>query len=89
MLNSLASVLWTRFGQTGQIEDIDEAIALHWEALRLRPAPHPNQYMSLNNLANILDTRFSQTGQIKDVDEAPGSTGAAPCSSSRSIRVTQ
>jgi hypothetical protein len=63
MLNSLASVLWTRFGQTNQI-------TLHWEALRLRPAPHPDRYMSLNNLANILDTRFSQTSQIKDIDDS-------------------
>jgi hypothetical protein len=55
---------------TGQIKDVDEAIALHREALGLRPAPHPNRSDSLNNLAAVLETRFDQTGQIEDVDEA-------------------
>jgi hypothetical protein len=53
-----------------RLRTFNEAIALHWEARRLLPAPHPDRYMSLNNLANILDTRFSQTSQIKDIDEA-------------------
>ena len=41
-LNNLALILDTLFGQTGQTEDVDEAISLHQEALGLRPAPHPD-----------------------------------------------
>ena len=60
----------TRSGQSGQREDLDEAISLHREALGLRPAPHPHRSDSLNDLAAALDTRFGQSGQRDDLDEA-------------------
>ena len=54
----------------GQVEDVNEAITLHREALRLFSAPHSDRSSSLNNLATALHARFEKTGQIKDVDEA-------------------
>ena len=41
-LNNLAVALNTRVEQTGQIADVDEAVALHGEALELRQEPHPD-----------------------------------------------
>ncbi|KAG2745480.1 hypothetical protein P692DRAFT_201848294 [Suillus brevipes Sb2] len=61
-LNNLANQLSTRFDHRGNAEDLDEAIALHREALALRP--------SLNNLANRFSTRFDHRGNADDLDEA-------------------
>jgi hypothetical protein len=59
-----------RFGQTGQLVDLDEAITLDHEAVKLTPALHPDQSGSLNNLASTLSTRFGQTGKISDLNDA-------------------
>jgi tetratricopeptide (TPR) repeat protein len=50
--------------------DLDEAILLHRQALKLFPPPHPNRSGSLNNLASVLLTRFEHGGQQHDLDEA-------------------
>ncbi|THH04718.1 hypothetical protein EW146_g10105 [Bondarzewia mesenterica] len=68
-LNNLASTLSTQFGQTGQLGDLEEAISFDRQALDLRPAPHPDRWISLNNLATTLWTRFGQTGQPGDLEE--------------------
>lgn len=39
-LNNLASALDTRFKQTGHIDNLEEAIVLHREALELLPVSH-------------------------------------------------
>src|ERR1700679_4235683 len=59
-----------RFKQSGEWEDLDEAISLHRDALELQPAGHPNRSDSLNNLAVSLTTRFEQSGERQDLDEA-------------------
>ncbi|KAJ7021504.1 hypothetical protein C8F04DRAFT_266660 [Mycena alexandri] len=69
-LDNLATALWTRFQQTGQLADLEESIAFHQRALELRPGSHPNRSSSLNNLANALRTRFEQTGQREDLEES-------------------
>ncbi|KIJ95767.1 hypothetical protein K443DRAFT_11119, partial [Laccaria amethystina LaAM-08-1] len=60
VVNNFASALWTRFEQGGQQSDLDEAIYLHRQVLKLLLPPHPFQSSSLNNLANALSTRFEQ-----------------------------
>ncbi|THH13179.1 hypothetical protein EW146_g7014 [Bondarzewia mesenterica] len=70
LVDSLANALQTRFKQTGQLGDLEEAISFHRQALELLPAPHPNRLMSLNNLASALSTQFEQTGQLGDLEEA-------------------
>jgi len=44
------------------MEDLEEAILYHREALALCPRGHPGRSSSLNNLANAVFTRFEQSG---------------------------
>jgi tetratricopeptide (TPR) repeat protein len=69
MLNNLANLFSARFGQTSLIEDVDDAIKLHREALEQAPIPHPNRSVTLNNLGSVLLARCSKT-DFADVDEA-------------------
>ncbi|KAF8810268.1 TPR-like protein [Phlegmacium glaucopus] len=69
-LTTLANTLSIRFRQGGQRSDLNEAIALNRQALKLQPSPYPLRSTSLNNLANALSTRFKQGGQRDDLDEA-------------------
>src|SRR3984885_700280 len=67
-LKRLAGALETRFGQSGQIEDLNEAIALYQVASRAVPeAERPN---ALHSLATALKTRSEWTGRRADLDEA-------------------
>jgi tetratricopeptide (TPR) repeat protein len=52
------------------MEDLEEAITCHREALALRPHGHPDRSSSLNNLANAVSTRFEQLGRMEDLEEA-------------------
>ncbi|KAJ7500919.1 CHAT domain-containing protein [Mycena galericulata] len=70
LLDELGVALYTRFGQEGDIPDIDEAIVLHREALALRGPPHPDRGSSLNNLGKAIWTRFDHRGDPQDIDEA-------------------
>ena len=52
------------------MEDLEEAITCHRQALALLPHGHHNRSMALNNLANAVSTRFQQFGRIEDLEEA-------------------
>jgi Na+-translocating ferredoxin:NAD+ oxidoreductase RNF subunit RnfB len=52
------------------MEDLEDAISSHREALTLCPPGHPNRSISLNNLANALSTRFEQSGRMEDLEDA-------------------
>ena len=52
------------------MEDLEEAISLHRQALTLRARGHPDRSSSLNNLANAMTTRFAQLGGMNDLEEA-------------------
>ncbi|KZP06031.1 hypothetical protein FIBSPDRAFT_842501 [Athelia psychrophila] len=69
-LNNLATALQTRFKNTGQMVDLEEAVTRHRHALDLYPPGHPDRSMYLNNLAHALHTRFENTGQMVDLEEA-------------------
>ncbi|KAJ6621950.1 CHAT domain-containing protein, partial [Mycena sp. CBHHK59/15] len=64
------AVLQRRFMYRGDPRDVDEAIILHREALKIWPAPHPDRASSLNNLAIALQMRVKQWGDTKDIGEA-------------------
>ena len=68
--DTLAAALYKQSDLTGQLGDLDDAIALHHKALKLLPAPHPDRLNSLNNLGSALVMRFNHTSKIEDVDEA-------------------
>jgi len=52
------------------MEDLEDAITSHRQALTLRPPGHPDRSISLNNLASALSTRFQQTGRMEDLEDA-------------------
>ena len=52
------------------MEDLEDAILHHHEALTLRPPSHPNHWYSLNNLALALSSRFGQSGRMEDLEDA-------------------
>ncbi|KAJ8582404.1 hypothetical protein M405DRAFT_885320 [Rhizopogon salebrosus TDB-379] len=54
----------------GNDELLEEAIALHREALDLQPVSHPDWSRSLNDIANALVARFCHQGNDKDLDDA-------------------
>ncbi|KAG2745967.1 hypothetical protein P692DRAFT_20649687, partial [Suillus brevipes Sb2] len=51
----IAAQLSTRFDNRGNAGDLDQAIALHIEALALCPLGHTHRSLSLNNLAAQLN----------------------------------
>ena len=69
-MHGLAYALWSRFGRTGSMVDLNEAISMHRETLSLRPTPHPDRSSSLTNLGLGLLDRFRRTGLIADLEEA-------------------
>ncbi|KAH8117694.1 CHAT domain-containing protein [Phellopilus nigrolimitatus] len=68
-LNKLAEAMWTRFEQTGRMEDLEESIVLNRDALDLCPPGHPDRSSPLNNLAVAMRARFEQTGRMDDLEE--------------------
>ena len=49
-------MLRIRFEQSGQLEDLDEAISFGHAVVELQPVPNPNRSESLENLAFTLAT---------------------------------
>jgi hypothetical protein len=60
--------LKSQFVESGQRKDLEEAISLHRNGLKLRPPPNPERLSSLNNLAAALYARFEQSCQRQDLD---------------------
>jgi len=69
-LNNLASGLRDRYARTGNLQDLEQAIA-HWqEAVHLTPEGAPDLPSRLNNLALGLSDRYARTGNLQDLEEA-------------------
>ncbi|KAJ7927660.1 CHAT domain-containing protein [Mycena leptocephala] len=66
------SEMMKTFEISAHMDDLEESIGFHREALELRPGSHPNRSSSLNNLASALSMRFEQTGQLADLEESIG-----------------
>ncbi|MEH6374508.1 tetratricopeptide repeat protein [Streptomyces sp. KLMMK] len=69
-LSNLSVALLRRADLTELIEDLDEAITLHREALASAPAHHPGRLAVLSNLGVALLRRVDRTEQIEDLNEA-------------------
>ncbi|KAH8111135.1 TPR-like protein [Phellopilus nigrolimitatus] len=76
-LNNLAVALRTRFKQTGQkilqtgqMEDLEESIVLHHDALQLLPPGHPDHSEFLSNLGRAMWTRFEKSDRVEDLEES-------------------
>ena len=69
-LNNLAQQLKTQFPISEQLQDIDESISYHQEAVTLRPVGHRGRPNSLKNLSDALLARFGRTGNPSDSEQA-------------------
>lgn len=67
-LFSSVSNLSLEFDQLGQITDLETAISLFRECLRMLPIHHPNHLVTSCGLTNALMTWFNALGQHKDLD---------------------
>ena len=68
-LNDLGSVILACYRQFG-MEDLEEVITYHCEALTLCPTGHPSCSTSLNNLATAVFACYEQLGRMEDLEEA-------------------
>ena len=57
--SSVADALYTHFQQSGEREDLDEAISLHRHVLELRPAGHPDQSASEQQTRKLAKNEIS------------------------------
>ena len=64
-LKCLAYALWDRFGETGSMTDLEEAVSLLREALSLTSSA-ASRLLVLRDLAGILETRFKENGSQSD-----------------------
>jgi len=69
-LNNLGSSYRCRFGRTGELSDISEAISLQQQAVQLTPNGHADIPPYLNNLGHSYGCRFRRTGELSDIEEA-------------------
>ncbi|KAJ7813576.1 CHAT domain-containing protein [Mycena leptocephala] len=69
-LQNLADTLQRRFQQSGNSEDIEEALELYRELLGLHAPSHPNRGRILNNLGCLVHIKAEQQGNSRDLDEA-------------------
>jgi hypothetical protein len=69
-LNNLTLSLKVCFDHQGKPDDLDEAISLYEETLRLRPVGHESRDISLGNLGGALVTCFNDRGDIDDITQA-------------------
>ena len=52
------------------LADLDEAITVKQQVVRLTPDGHPDKPACLSNLRNSFQSRFERLGDLADVDEA-------------------
>ncbi|EGO26540.1 hypothetical protein SERLADRAFT_447721 [Serpula lacrymans var. lacrymans S7.9] len=69
-LSALADSLLARFGEHGDRNDLENAIAHYVTALESRGPSHPDYPTSLAQLAGALRTRYEQEGSPEDLDYA-------------------
>ena len=60
----------TRFGRTGRLADLDQAVGANQEAVDATPVGHPDRAAYLSGLGNVLATRFERTDDAADLDRA-------------------
>jgi len=68
-LYNLASALLVRFEQGGDA-DLDQAVSLFRQAIKLQAPTHPHRSSSLSGLAKALGIRFERNGDRVDLDDA-------------------
>jgi tetratricopeptide (TPR) repeat protein len=69
-LNDAGGAYLRRYWRTGNIADLDKALALWRQALDATPPSSPDRPGYLNNLGNGLRARYERTGRLEDLEEA-------------------
>ena len=70
MAEIYATILQKRFEQSGDIDEISNAISAHQRAVQITPNDHADMPRQLNNLGNCLLHRFERTGDLTDIADA-------------------
>ncbi|KAG1734021.1 hypothetical protein EDD22DRAFT_852543 [Suillus occidentalis] len=66
----LAIALKTRYDKLDVSDDVNAAIDLHRESLRITRLDDPQHHITLHNLSSVLCSRFTDTRKNEDVEEA-------------------
>jgi CHAT domain-containing protein len=69
-LADLGNALQARFGRTGSIDDLNQAITAGQQAVDITPPDHPNLPGLLSNFGIALRARFERTGSLDDLNQA-------------------
>ncbi|KAJ8107234.1 hypothetical protein OPT61_g9005 [Boeremia exigua] len=70
LLDTLGNYLGMRYSIFGAMGDLEEAILLGSEAVRMMPPTNPNHILCLNNLATSLGDRYRRHGDMASLDES-------------------
>lgn len=70
LLNNLASMLLTRYNQTGNMDDLEAAISKAELAVFITPIDHPGRGIFLYNLGNNLSIRYYRMLNMDDLHAA-------------------
>jgi len=68
--NDAGGAYLRRYWRTGNIADLDKALALWRQALEATPPGSPDRPGFLNNLGIGLSDRYERTGRLEDLEEA-------------------
>ncbi|KAK8144211.1 hypothetical protein G3M48_006156 [Beauveria asiatica] len=68
--NNLGVFLESRFKQTGEMADLEEAIESNRNTVQFAQHNDPQRTSWISNLGNKLETRFECTGEMADLEEA-------------------
>ncbi|KAL2192307.1 CHAT domain-containing protein [Corynascus similis CBS 632.67] len=69
-LNCLGIMLESRYRQTGEMADMEEAIRVTGQAVGLALHDHPHRATCLNSFGGMLQNRYQRTGEMADLEEA-------------------
>lgn len=69
-LNSLGTLLLTRYEHAGKLDDLEEAISYSQRAIDLTPQDHSDLPGYLMTLGNALSAQYSRTGNTDDLSAA-------------------
>ncbi|KAI0027071.1 CHAT domain-containing protein, partial [Vararia minispora EC-137] len=59
-----------RFDQLGELQNLEDAIAVQRRAVDLTPDNHPNMPLRLNNLGSFLSECFDRLGELQNLEDA-------------------
>src|SRR5438876_5787731 len=65
-----AHSLWAQFKRSGNLDDLDNAVRMHRQALELTSIDNPYYAALLSEFGAVLEIRFERRGEFADLEEA-------------------